>query len=48
MESNMTPIDFPTNPQFAALLPLLGTASAFFALIGVAFAATGTAMMMVM
>lgn len=37
-----------TNRRFSGLLPLIGTSSAFFALLGVGFAIAGTAMMTLM
>lgn len=38
----------PTHRRLSALLPLLGTASAFIALLGVGFAIVGTAIMTMM
>jgi hypothetical protein len=38
----------PTSRRFSAMLPLIGTTSAFFALLGVGFAIGGTAMMAMM
>jgi hypothetical protein len=37
-----------TNRRFSALLPLIGTMSAFVALLGVGFAIGGTVMMTMM